>query len=147
MTQPRRLPLTGDRGVDAVHDFWSRVWMAPHDYDAIDELVAEDFVLVSGGQRIEGREAFKEWARAFGGAISNPDFEVLETFQNADGTRVASRWRLRGEHNGALGLEPTGAPIDLVGTAVWAVREDGKLLSNHVERNALEVYRDLTASA
>ena len=34
----------------------------------------------------------------------------------------------------------------LSGTAVFAVREDGKLLSNHVERAALEQLRRLTRS-
>ncbi|AGB23158.1 hypothetical protein Mycsm_02832 [Mycobacterium sp. JS623] len=33
-----------------------------------------------------------------------------------------------------------------VDTAVWAVREDGKLLSNHVERAALDQFQRLTRS-
>jgi len=32
----------------------------------------------------------------------------------------------------------------MTGTAVWAVREDGKLLSNHVERAALEQLQRLS---
>ena len=30
-------------------------------------------------------------------------FEVVETFQNEDGSRVASRWRVTGKNNGVLG--------------------------------------------
>lgn len=44
-----------------------------------------------------------------------------------------------------FGTEPNGEPIELSGTAVWAVREDGMLLSNQVERNAYEVQRKLLA--
>lgn len=50
-------------GVDAVHNFWEQVWGSPQNFDAIDDLVVEDFVIISGGRRIEGREAFKKWPR------------------------------------------------------------------------------------
>jgi hypothetical protein len=33
----------------------------------------------------------------------------------------------------------------LTGTAILAVRDDGMLLSNQVERNAFEAYKRLTA--
>ena len=52
-------------GIDAVHNFWEQVWQSPQNYDAIDDLVVEDFVIISGGRRIEGREAFKKWAEDF----------------------------------------------------------------------------------
>jgi hypothetical protein len=34
----------------------------------------------------------------------------------------------------------------MTGTAVWAVREDGKLLTNWVERASWEVYQRLTTA-
>jgi len=49
-------------GIDAVRNFWEQVWRSPQNFDAIDDLVVEDFVIISGGRRIEGREAFKTWA-------------------------------------------------------------------------------------
>jgi hypothetical protein len=137
--------MTKPSGVEAVHNFWARVWQAPQDYDAIDDLVVEDFVLVSGGTRVESREAFKQWARGFGAVIDDFQFEVVESFENHDGSRVASMWRITGNNKGALGTVPDGAPIDMCGTAVWAVREDGKLLWNRVERNAFEVHQRLTS--
>ncbi|WP_220040007.1 ester cyclase [Nonomuraea aridisoli] len=130
-------------GIDVVHEFWARVWQA-QDWDAIDELVAEDFVLISGGDRVESRAAFKEWAKGFGAGFRDLTFEVVESFENHDGSRVCSLWRLTGRNNGAFGTEPDGQPVEMTGTAVWAVRDDGKLLSNQVERNAFEVYRKLT---
>jgi hypothetical protein len=132
-------------GIHAVRKFWEQVWQTPQNYDAIDELVVDDFVLISGGQRIDGREAFKQWAKGFGKAISNLDMEEVESFENQDGSRVASIWRLTGKNNGAFGTNPNGKPIEITGIAVWAVREDGMLLSNQVERNAFEVYQQLTA--
>jgi hypothetical protein len=130
--------------VDVVHEFWAQVWQPPQNYDAIDDLVVEDFVLITGGTRIESREAFKRWAREFGSKIDEMNFEVVESFENHDGSRVASMWRITGRNNGMFGTESGGEPIEMTGTAIWAVREDGKLLSNQVERNAFEVFQRLT---
>jgi hypothetical protein len=88
---------------------------------------------------------FKEWARNFGAAIGNLEFEIVESFENHDGSRVASMWRNTGTNNGAFGTKPDSKPIEMTGTAIWAVRDDGMLLSNQVERNAFEVYKQLTA--
>jgi hypothetical protein len=131
---------------EAVENFWSRVWMAPQEPEAIDELVVEDFVIVSGGQEIRSRAAFKEWVLRFQAAISDLEFHVAETFQNAEGTRVASLFEVTGRNNGVLGTEADGAPIHLTGTAVWDVREDGMLLRNRIERNAFELYQRLASS-
>jgi len=51
---------------------------------------------------------------------------------------------LTGKNNGFLGTEPDQQDIEMTGTAVWAVREDGKLLTNWVERASWEVYQRLT---
>jgi ketosteroid isomerase-like protein len=134
--------MTQNSSVEIVQTFWKRVWQG-QDFDAIDEFVVDDFVLVTGGERIESREAFKAWAKGFGAVIGDFRFEVLETFQNEDGSRVASLWRITGRNDGAFGTEPDNAPIEMTGTAVWDVREDGMLLRNRVERNAFEVYRRL----
>ncbi len=52
---------------------------------------------------------------------------------------------MRGRDNGVLGTEPDGRPISFTGTAVRAVREDGELLHNRVERASRELYRRLSA--
>jgi hypothetical protein len=123
-----------------VENFWREVWKAPQNPDAIDQLIAEDFILASGGNEIRGREAFKRWVVEFQKKINNLQFESLETFQSEDGTRVASRWRVTGKNNGFLGTSPGMEPISMLGTAVFSVREDGLLQHNWVERNAWEVY-------
>jgi hypothetical protein len=48
-----------------------------------------------------------------------------------------------GKNRGFMGFEPDGAPIDMTGTAVLEVREDGLLQHNWVERSALEVERNI----
>lgn len=123
--------MTRKDSVAVVNNFWREVWRAPQNPDAIDRLVTEDFAITSGGHEIHGREAFKNWVIAFQAKIIDLDFEAIETFQNEDGSRVASRWRVTGRNNG------------MVGTAVFAVREDGLLEHNWVERNAWELYGQL----
>jgi hypothetical protein len=68
----------------------------------------------------------------------------VETFQNHDGSRVASRWRVTGRNNGLMGTEPNGVPFEMTGTAIWEVGPDGLLRHNWVERNAFEVHGMLT---
>lgn len=131
--------------VEIVEAFWEQVWNA-HDPEKADDFVVEDFVITNAGERIEGRDNFKNWIRAFLDQVDDPRLEVIETFQNQDGSRVASRWRLHGRNNGVLGTEADGRPISFSGTAVWAVREDGKLVHNWVERAGWELYQRLTAT-
>jgi steroid delta-isomerase-like uncharacterized protein len=137
--------MSSGRSVDIVHAFWDEVWNA-HDSAAADRFVDDDFVIVTGGETISGRESFKKWIDGFLSKINDLHLEVIESFENADGSRVASRWVLTGKNNGFAGTAADQQPIEMTGTAVWAVRDDGKLLSNHVERAALEQYQRLTAT-
>jgi steroid delta-isomerase-like uncharacterized protein len=128
--------------VQIVHAFWGEVWNAG-DPEAVDRFVVDDFVIVTGGETITGRENFKEWVRNFLSTISDVHLEVSESFQNAEGDRVASRWLLTGKNNGVLGTAPDQRDISMTGTAVWAVRADGKLLTNWVERASWELSQRL----
>jgi steroid delta-isomerase-like uncharacterized protein len=132
--------------VEVVESFWHDVWNARNP-DAIDDYVVEDFVITTAGRRIEGRENFKAWVAAFLEQIHDLELEIVETFQNHDGSRVASRWRVHGRNNGLLGTEPDRQPISFSGTAVWEVREDGKLVHNHVERATWELFQRLTKAS
>ncbi len=131
--------------VDIVHAFWDEVWNA-HDPSAIDKFVVDDFVIVSGGETISGRESFKQWVAGFLAKVDDLHLEVVESFQNDGGSRVVSRWLLTGKNNGILGTEPDQQDVAMTGTAVWAVREDGKLLTNWVERASWELYQRLTGA-
>jgi predicted ester cyclase len=133
--------------VAAVENFWKEVWQSPQNPDAIDRLVSEDFVITTGGVDIVSRAKFKEWVIGFQSKINDLEFEIVESFQNAEGTRVASRWRVRGKNNGILGTKPDQRDVSFTGTAVFAVRDDGVLLHNWVERSAWELYQALTRPA
>ncbi|MGH6792652.1 MAG: ester cyclase [Methyloceanibacter sp.] len=123
--------------------FWRDVWAAKNP-DAVDKYVTEDFVITSGGKDIRTRAAFKTWLADFQSKISDMDFKVLETFQNEDGSRVVSRLKVTGKNNGLFGLPPDQKPFVLTATAIWEVTPDGRLAHNWVERNGLEIYRQLT---
>jgi SnoaL-like domain len=135
------------KSVELVENFWAEVWQRPQNPHAIDRLVAEDFVITSGGHDIASRAVFKQWVIDFQSKVLDMDFEAIETFENNDGSRVASRWRLTGRNNGIMDTEPNGVPIEMVGIAIWDVGEDGLLRHNWVERNAWEVYRTITTGA
>nr|BAP28497.1 hypothetical protein [uncultured bacterium] len=134
--------MTQRNAVEIVENFWRDVWQA-RDPEAIDRYVTEDFVLTSGGVDIRSRPEFKKWAAAFLSKINDFEFHVVETFQNEKGDRVASRWRITGKNNGFANTRPCQSPIEITGTAVWEIGEDGRLTHNWVERNAYEVYREL----
>jgi hypothetical protein len=142
MTHPLKEETTMPRkdSVAIVEKFWRKVWQAPQNPEAIDQLVAEDFIVTSGGHDIQGRAAFKKWVLDFQSKIIDLEFEPIETFQNEDGSRVASRWRVTGKNNGILGTRAGHEPILMLGTAIFAVGEDGLLQHNWVERNAWELY-------
>jgi hypothetical protein len=132
--------------VSIVNNFWREVWQQPQDPEAIDRLVHDDFVITTGGRDIVGKAAFKAWAKDFVSKVDDFQFHIVETFQNADGSRVASRWRVTGRNKGLMGTEPNGAPIEMVGTAVWEVGPDGLLRHNWVDRNAFEVHGAISRS-
>lgn len=129
--------------IEIVEHFWREVWQSQNP-EAIDQLVAEDFCITSGGVEIHTRAAFKRWVAAFLSTIDDFRFDVVETFQNNAGDRVASRWRVTGKNNGFMGMAPCKSPITLSGTAILHVRADGLLQHNWVERSALEVHRSLS---
>jgi steroid delta-isomerase-like uncharacterized protein len=135
--------MSGTSSVEIVEAFWDAVWNA-HDPDAVDRFVVDDFVLVAGGEEIVSRDAFKRWVGDFLEKINDLHLEVIESFQNEDGSRVASRWRVTGKNNGLFGTPPDQQEIAFTGTAVWAVRDDGRLLCNWVERASWELFQRLT---
>ncbi|KAA2238955.1 ester cyclase [Chitinophaga agrisoli] len=137
-----QLNLAALTPVEKVLHFWNNVWSHPYNLDLIDELMVEDFTITNAGTQIKGRDNFKQWVHQFLQTIHNANLETLDIFESKDGTRVVSRWKLTGIHNGMLGLAPNQKPVELLGTAVWEIR-DNKLAHNWVERNSWELYHQL----
>jgi steroid delta-isomerase-like uncharacterized protein len=123
-------------------EFFRRVWAPPHDLDAIDELMSEDYRITTAGTLIEGRAAFKAWVAHMQRTVTDATNEHLELFTNESGDRVVSRWVTRGHNNGIFGLPADGRRVEFTGIAIWRVK-DGRLAECWVERSALELYQRL----
>jgi steroid delta-isomerase-like uncharacterized protein len=130
------------KGTETVQRYWEEVWNA-HDPEAVDRFVVDDVVVETGGKKISGRDALKDWIRECLDEVNDLNVDTMETFQSEDGTRVTSRWVMTGTNNGLLGTDRDQQPIAMTGTAVWAVGDDGKLVRNWVEQASWEQYRRL----
>ena len=135
--------MTPEAAIALVESFWEEVWAACNP-SAVDRFVTEDFVITSAGVDIAGRENFKAWVGDFQSKIADLNLETIETFANADGSRVSSRFRITGRNNGMFGLPADGKPIAFTGNAILAVTPTGKLAHNWIERSAWELYNQLT---
>ena len=66
--------------------------------------MSDDFVIVTGGETIAGRENFKTWIEGFLAKLTELHLGVIESFQNADRSRVTSRFLL--DRAGIVGAVP-----------------------------------------
>ncbi len=123
-------------------EFFRRVWTPPHDLDAIDELMTENYQITTAGKLVKGRDAFKVWVADMQKTVSAATNEHLEVFTTAAGDRVVSRWVTRGYNNGIFNSPANGEPIEFTGIAIWRVEGD-RLAECWVERSALELYSKL----
>jgi predicted ester cyclase len=130
------------KAVQLVLEFLTRVWGLPHDTDAIDELMTEDYTITSGGNIIKGREAFKRWVKEFQYLLTDAVTINEEAFSNSIGDLVVSRWVCTGKNNGIFGLPADGRAVTFTGIAIWRIR-DNRLAECWVERSAFELYQRL----
>lgn len=131
-----------DEAERLAREFFRRVWTPPHELDAIDELMTEDYRITTAGKVVEGRAAFKDWVRAMQAVVLDATNEHLEIIVDAAGDRVVSRWITRGRNGGMFGLVADEKRIEFTGIAIWRVR-DGRLAECWVERSALELRDSL----
>lgn len=134
--------MSSSVGEQLARDFFRRVWAPPHDLEAIDELMTENYRITTAGLVVEGRETFKRWVGQMQATIGSVTNEHLEIITNAAGDRVVSRWITRGTNNGIFGLQADGRPVQFSGIAIWRVAGD-RLAECWVERSAFELYRSL----
>lgn len=127
-----------------VLEFFDRVWHVPHELDAIDELMTEDYVITTAGKEVKGREAFKHWVGVFQQQLFEAKTESVELFYNQEQDKVVSRWVCSGRNNGLFGLPADQQFVSFTGMAIWTVR-DGRLAACWVERSAYELYQHLRA--
>lgn len=125
-----------------VLEFFNRVWHNPHDLDAIDELMTEDYCITTAGKPVKGRNEFKNWVGKFQQQLLDAKTESVDIFYNENGNKVVSRWNCSGKNNGLFGLKPDNRFISFTGIAIWTIR-DNKLSECWVERSAYELYQNL----
>lgn len=127
-----------------VLEFFDRVWHQPHDLNAIDELMTEDYSITTAGTLIKGRDAFKKWVQGFQKLLLEAKTESIDIFHNSDESKVVSRWVCSGKNNGIFGLKANQKFVTFTGIAIWSIR-DNKLSACWAERSAYELYRHLVA--
>ena len=125
-----------------VLEFFDRVWNIPHDLDAIDELMTEDYSITTAGKVVKGRNEFKNWVSEFQKQLLDAKNESVDLFYNEEKNKVVSRWNTSGRNNGLFGLKPDNRHISFTGIAIWTIK-DNRLSECWVERNAYELYQNL----
>ena len=113
-------------------------------FDAIDELVAEDFVLhdPSMPEPIRGPDEYREMAETGAGVIDGP-IEMDQLLSMDD--YVVARWTQRGTHVGEMGgIEPTNEEVTITGIDINRF-EDGKLAESWTEVNLLNMLMRIGA--
>ncbi|WP_158056711.1 ester cyclase [Halorussus halophilus] len=113
-------------------------------YDVIDELVAEDFVLhdPSMPEPVRGREDYREMAE-MGASIVDGRIEIDQLIAADDW--VVSRWTQTGTHVGKMGnIEPTNEEVTITGIDINRF-EDGKLAETWSEVNLLNMLMQVGA--
>ncbi|WP_227354104.1 ester cyclase [Haladaptatus salinisoli] len=121
------------------------VWNSDGDLDAIDDLVADDFVyhnpMVS--REVRGADEYRAMAERLRSAFSNLDMEIDELV--AEGDAVATRYTTRGTHTGEIvGVEPTNKDIEVTGILIDHF-EDGKIKERRVNDDALGLFTQIGA--
>ena len=92
-------------------------------YDAFGRLVTEDYVLHPGAVR--GADGLREMVAGYRAAISG--LAVTVDHQFTEGDWVATRYTVRGRHDGELmGTSPTGNDIEVSGLTISRCR-DGRI--------------------
>lgn len=125
-----------------VLEFFNRVWHNPHELDAIDDLMAEDYTITTAGSVVKGRDAFKNWVKGFQKLLLEAKTESIDIFFNETENKVVSRWKCSGKNNGLFGLQPDNRFVSFTGIAIWTVRNN-RLSECWVERSAYELYQHL----
>ena len=112
------------------------------DMDAVDELLAEDFVEhnpMPGGE--SDREGFKQMVAGVREAF--PDLETERHLQVAEGEYVVERWTSTGTHEGEfMGVAPTGNTVTVEGIDISRLA-DGRVVEHWTQMDTLGLLQQL----
>ena len=123
----------------AIVERWNREWHLGN-YDIVDELAAEDYVIHPGElSREEHKKRAKEMRLS--DAFSDSGFEVHDVI--AEGDKVVVRYTMYGTHTGEYwGVPATNKVIRLSGTNIWRLR-DGKIVEEWGSSDMLGMMQQL----
>lgn len=110
---------------------------------AADQLVAADVVFTSPytPEPIRDLAGFKQMIGGLHSAF--PDMRLDEEDVIAEGDRVASRWVVRGTHQGEfMGLPPTGRQFAITGMSIYRIA-GGKIVEGWVNDDSLGMLQQL----
>lgn len=116
------------------------------DYEAIDELYAEDVVLYSPiAWGVRGRDALKRFMEEFHNGYPGLRVGLRDEFYSADGTRGCFRFVLYWHNTGTFfGHPPTGESGTMTETHSIKIGDDGKIVEQIVGDNTFQLpYMDL----
>jgi predicted ester cyclase len=83
----------------------------------VDEFVATEYVWHGPSQEVSGPEGIKQLITVFLTAF--PDLQMTFEDQLGEGDKIASRWTMRGTHQGDLfGVPPTGKQVTFTGLII-----------------------------
>jgi predicted ester cyclase len=92
-------------------------------FDALDDILGPDYVVHPEGVR--GREGLQQMVEGYRNALSGLRVTIDQQF--TDGDYVATRFTIRGTHDGELmGTPPTGKDVAFTGITISRC-EDGRL--------------------
>lgn len=106
----------------AIEEGWNKANLS-----VIDELYAADFVFhQESGEEMRNVNSFKEWITIIHTAF--PDIRYTIEAMYAEGDKVATRYTVRGTHQGNFrGLPPTGESFGLTGHLIHRIADRQKV--------------------
>jgi steroid delta-isomerase-like uncharacterized protein len=111
--------------------------------DAIDELLAEEYVMRNAGlpEAIRGPEGFRGVVQQFRGAFPDIDWTIEHLLAAED--MVSLHYTVRGTHEGELmGIAPTGNEVEFMGMTLLRF-EGGKAVEDWGIYDALGMMQQL----
>jgi steroid delta-isomerase-like uncharacterized protein len=131
--------MTADENRAIVRDYYEAVY-GRHELDALDDVLAPDFVSAGPGGRMDrGAHA----AALTASLTAMPDLQLTIEEQVADGDAVVTRWSARGTHLGPLfGIPATGRPVIASAIHIHHLR-DGRIVDQWEQFDALGVLGQL----
>ena len=107
--------------------------------------MVDDCVITTGGVDIVTKDRFKAWVKQFLDKVADLEFGVVRHFRMRTEAGLRRAGGSRAKTMGYWACPQISGRDRLHRHCGWAVREDGKLLHNWVERSSWELFQRLDA--